>query len=285
MEASGVLRSCESEASRAERSRSVSTARRASSRSAARRIRSIATAAWSRSASSRRSLLGGQRIAAAVARRDPDDADHARGSVRRGKNRRPPTRRASRLPVHPDVSRPGGPDGIEHRRVDPVRRRTARPHLEPARLVGQEKHRVQRQHGRDLLRRGPEQVVERHDVRDPAAEGVERLGGLGAPPRRERLGAHPGGEIAGDHRDNEEEEQRGDVRRVGDREGVEGRDEEEVVGEHARDGAGERGPQAVADRDRDDGRQEDEVDVLIRPAAGAGAPRPGRPRPRSGRPP
>ena len=39
-------------------------------------------------------------------------------------------------------------------------------------------------------------------------------------------------------------------------------DEEEVVGQDARDRGGERRPQAEAHRDRDHGREEDEIDVL-----------------------
>jgi hypothetical protein len=133
------------------------------------------------------------------------------------------------------VDRPGGPDDTEVDRVDPVRRRTTRRHVQPSRLIGQQEHRVQRQHGRDLPCRSPEQVVKRHHLRELAAGGVEGLRRLGTPLRRNRLGAHPRGQVAGDQRDDEEEEQRGDVRRVGDREGVEGQNEEEVVSEHARD--------------------------------------------------
>ena len=56
-------------------------------------------------------------------------------------------------------------------------------------------------------------------------------------------------EIAGDHGDDEEEDERDDVLGIGDREGVERRQEEEVEGEHAErrqaNSAGQR-PQAIA---------------------------------------
>ena len=57
-------------------------------------------------------------------------------------------------------------------------------------------------------------------------------------------------------------DQRRDIGRIGDREGVERRKEKEVVGERGRDDSDERGPEAEANRNGDDGRQEHEVDVL-----------------------
>ena len=83
--------------------------------------------------------------------------------------------------------------------------------------------------------------------------------------RRDGLGAHARGQIAGDHRDNGEEEQRDDVLRVGDGEGVERRQEEEIVGEHAGEAGEQRRPQAVSDRAREHRGQEDQGDVR-RPA-------------------
>ena len=67
----------------------------------------------------------------------------------------------------------------------------------------------------------------------------------------------------------EREEAEGrDIVRVADREGVERRQEEEVVAERGGDAGKERRPQAEAHRDGDDRRQEDEVDILdAEPAA------------------
>ena len=76
------------------------------------------------------------------------------------------------------------------------------------------------------------------------------------------LRAYARREVRDQHRHDREEDQRRDVGRIRDREGVERRKEEEVVGERRRDDSYERGPEAEADRHGDDGRQEHEVDVF-----------------------
>ena len=75
----------------------------------------------------------------------------------------------------------------------------------------QQQHHAHLQHRRDLIGRRPQQIVERDDARELAAEEIEIFGRLGALARRHRLVAHPRRQIAGDHRDDREEEQRDDV--------------------------------------------------------------------------
>ena len=110
----------------------------------------------------------------------------------------------------------------------------------------QQQHDAHLQHQRDLVGGRPQQVVERRRAGELAAEEVELLGRLRARPRAATAcAAHPRGEVADDDRDDGEEEQRDDVLGVGDGEGVERRQEEEIVGEHAEQAGEQRRPQAV----------------------------------------
>ena len=68
---------------------------------------------------------------------------------------------------------------------------------------------------------------------DLAAERVELGGRFGAGARRHDLRAGRGGQVADDDRHQREEEQSDDVFGIGNREGVERRDEEEIEGQHA----------------------------------------------------
>ncbi len=126
----------------------------------------------------------------------------------------------------------------------------------PARTVdraslGQQDDDAHLQHQRDLMHRGPQQVVEIRDARELAAELIELLGGARTLTRHDRLGTTRGGQVAGDHRGDAEEEQRGDVLRILDGERVERWQEEEVVGQHTKKAGEQRRPQAV-----DDGRDQ-----------------------------
>ena len=116
--------------------------------------------------------------------------------------------------------------------VQRVLRREAGAHHD-AFLVRQQQHDAHLQHQRDLVDRGPQQIVEVRRHRQLAAEQIQLLGGARAGSRRDRLGAHPRGQIAGDHRRHGEEEQRDDVFRIGDGEGVERRQEKEIIGQRA----------------------------------------------------
>ena len=153
-----------------------------------------------------------------------------------------------------------GSSGVDP--VDVVVGRVGGPDLKSAIGIGEQDHHVEPQHRGDLLPRGPQQVVERDDPGDLAAEGVERLRRLGPARRRERRLPGSGGEMARDDCHDEEEEQGGDVGRIGHGEGMEGWDEEEVVGQRTENTGRQRRPEPVADRDGDDGGQEHQVDVL-----------------------
>ena len=80
--------------------------------------------------------------------------------------------------------------------------------------------------------------------------------------RRDRLRARARGDIGDDDRDDDEEDEGRDVGRVGDGEGVDRRQEEEVVAERRGDARQQRRPQAEAHRDADDGGQKHQIDVL-----------------------
>src|SRR5690242_21858046 len=107
----------------------------------------------------------------------------------------------------------------------------------------------------------PKQIVELADPRNLAAEGIELGRGLGAGLRGEGLAARASGQIAGEDRDDPEEDQRHDVRGVGDREGVDRRQEKEIVSEYREEGGIERGPEAIDDRAEQYRRQEHQRDV------------------------
>ena len=80
-------------------------------------------------------------------------------------------------------------------------------------VLGQQDDDAHLQHQRDLMHGRPQQIVEVRRARQLAAELIQFLGGARALARRDRLRAHPRGEIAGDHRGDGEEEQRDDVLR------------------------------------------------------------------------
>ena len=108
------------------------------------------------------------------------------------------------------------------------------------------------------------------------AEEIEVLGRPRALARRTAWLRTRAVEVAGDDGDDEEEEQRDDVFGIGDREGVERRQEEEVEGEHADDArrtapaTGRSAPRDVSTAD-----EEDEGDVAdVEELAAASRPTP-----------
>ena len=118
------------------------------------------------------------------------------------------------------------------------------------------------QHQRDLVGGRPQHVVERRGARELAAEGVERFRGAHPADRGDGLGAHARRDIGDQDRDQHEEEERRDIGRIGDGEGVDRRQEEEIVAQRRRDAGEQRRPQAVADRDADHRGEEHQIDVL-----------------------
>ena len=199
-------------------------------------MRSIASAAWSDSASSSRRWSGVSSGPGVVAV-DADHADRRRGRCasagtaawrpaacrRRGRRA---CCSASTISPPRDRPRPARP---------PADSRRATASASPS--SGSSSDDAHLQHQRDLVGGRPEQVVQRDGAGELAAEAVELLGGrarAAAPTSAWR--AHPRGQVAGDHRDDGEEEQRDDVLGIGDGEGVERRQEEEVVGQHAERG-------------------------------------------------
>ena len=63
-------------------------------------------------------------------------------------------------------------------------------------------------------------------------------------------------------RDQHEEEERRDIGRIGDGEGIDRRQEEEIVAQRRRDAGQQRRPQAVANGHADHGGEEHQIDVL-----------------------
>ena len=76
------------------------------------------------------------------------------------------------------------------------------------------------------------------------------------------LGAHARGDIGDQDGDQHEEEERRDVGRIGDGEGVDRRQEEEIVAQRRRDAGQQRRPQAEANRHAHHRREEHQIDVL-----------------------
>ena len=126
----------------------------------------------------------------------------------------------------------------------------------------QQQHHAHLQHQCRLICRRPQHVIQRADPCQLAAEGIEQLDRAHALMRGHRSGAPAGGEMRHDDSDHGEQHECRDVGRVGDREGVDRRQEEEIVAERSRDGGEQRRPKPVANGDADDCRQKHEIDVL-----------------------
>ena len=232
--ASGVLRSCEIDVSSAERRRSVSATRRTRSMSSTRCTRSIASAPWSLSASSSRRCSA--RTSGPAASLEMPRMPTAPRPVRIGRN-------SHLAPGSASESAPGGPVLLpgplgrgQIALLEPVLRRIARLDRD-RRLLGKQQHHAHLQHGRDLVRGRPQHVVERAGAGELAAERIERLDRAHALVRRHRLHAAARRQVGDDEAQRGEQRERRDVGGIGDRERVERRQEEEVVGERCR-GAG-----------------------------------------------
>ncbi len=204
-------------------------------------------------------LIGGQKRARLVAV-DADHADRAapgahgqEQALGPGQSVGPSSRGAIVLPC------PGRRSEV--RIVQRVFRRVAGLDGDRA-VLRQEQNDAQFQHRRGLVSGSPQQIVERGDAGELAAEGIELLGRARPCPCREGLRADPRGKIGDEHGDQHEEQESRHVGRSGDGEGVERRQEEKVVAERGGDAGDDRGCEAVANRDRDHGDEEHEIDVF-----------------------
>ena len=225
----------------------------------------MASAAWSVRASSRRRSSGvssgpGLSLSMPITPIAPRP-------VRIGRNRRLAPGSVSEPRPAESVVLPGPFRRREVGLVEHVLRRIAGLDGDRA-VLRQEQHDAHLEHQRDLIGGCPQHVVERADRGELAAEGVEQFGRPRPRDRRHGLRANARGDIRDEHRHEGKETEGRDIVRVADREGVERRKEEEVVDERRGDACKERRPEAEAHRDRDDCRQEDEIDVLdAEPAA------------------
>ena len=174
------------------------------------------------------------------------------------------------------VVAPGPVGGGEIGLVELVLRRIAGLHGQHA-VLRQQQHHPHLQHQRGLVGGRPQHVVQRRGARELAAEGVERFGGAHPADRGIGLRAHPRRDIGDQERDQHEEEERRDIGRIGDGEGIDRRQEEEIVAQRRRDACQQRRPQAVAHGDADHGGEKHQIDVLDAPNRGwisSAAPRP-----------
>ena len=145
--------------------------------------------------------------------------------------------------------------------IENIFRRVAGLHHDGA-VLRQQQHHPHLEHQCGLIGGRPQHVIERADAGQLAAESIEQLdrthalmGGHGpGPPAR--------GKMRHDDGHDREQHERGDIVRIGDREGIDRRQEEEIVAERGGDGGRKRRQQPVTHRDADDGGQKDEIDVL-----------------------
>ena len=193
-----MRRSCDTEVSMAERSRSRSAPRRAWSISSARVSRSMATAAWLPTASSSRRSRGAE-LVARLQRQHADHADPGAAGADRHEQPAPagqgvgaPTRRMVGIPrparrgevgvAELAVGWKGGPRGEL---------------AIPGVLLRHQDHDLGAQQPGKMGDHDPQQIVELDDARDLAAEGVELGGRTRLAPRRFGLRARARGERAG----------------------------------------------------------------------------------------
>ncbi len=118
------------------------------------------------------------------------------------------------------------------------------------------------QHQCGLVGRRPQHVVEGTDAGELAAEGIKRLQRAYAPMCDDGLRASARGKMRHDNGDYRKEQERRDIDRVGNRERVDRRQEEEVVTQRGCDAGHQRWPETEPYRDCDHRRKEHQVDVL-----------------------
>ncbi len=162
---------------------------------------------------------------------DADDADRAASGAHRQEQALGAGQRIGPPPggavVGPCPFR-GGEIGL----VENVLGRVAGLHGDRA-ILGQQQHDADLEHQRGLIGGRPQDIIERADAGELAAEGVKQFGAARPPDRGDGLRAHARGHVGNDDRHDDEEEERRHIGRVGDRERVDRRQEEEVVAERS----------------------------------------------------
>ncbi len=131
-----------------------------------------------------------------------------------------------------------GRDAVEHRLRHSLRFRR----LEMAVGGGDEERGLRPEIARQVAADGGNQVADGETGGQALRKLVELLHLPLAPPQRVGLALEPGGEIAADQRDHEEEQEIDDLLRALDLQAVDRRKEEEVGGRHAGDGGEGGGP-------------------------------------------
>ena len=119
-------------------------------------------------------------------------------------------------------------------------------------VLGQKHDDTNLQHQGDLMHGCPEQIVERCNGGELAAEKIKLLGDPRALPRGDRLGPDPRGEIARDQRHHGKKEQDDDILGIGNGECVERRQEKKIIRKNADETGKQRGPQAIGHGTRQD---------------------------------
>ena len=167
------------------RRRSVAASSLVWSTSAASWTRSTASAVWSSSASSSRRSAG---VSSGPARSFlmPDDAELAAAGAQ-GQEEARRAGQVVRAAAGRRVVAPAPFGGCEVVVVELVLGRVGRHQHQPA-VLGQEEHHLGLEHQRHLMRRGPEQIVDRSDTGELLREAVERRGASGCLGGRPRSG-------------------------------------------------------------------------------------------------
>ena len=129
-------------------------------------------------------------------------------------------------------------------------------------VLGQQQHNADFQHQGRLIRRRPKQIVEGTYAGELAAEHVKRLGGARPGHGRDRESAGTRRDIGNGDRHDGEENNGNDVSRIGDRERMVRLGEEEIIAKRRHHAGEERRPQAEANGNGDDSREEHQVGVL-----------------------
>ena len=129
-------------------------------------------------------------------------------------------------------------------------------------VLRQQQHDPHLQHQRDLIGRRPQHVVQRADAGQLAAEDVERLGRARPARCHQRLRAHARGDVRDKRRHQGKEDEGGDVLRISDGEGVDRRQEEEIVAQRRNHARHQRRPKAEAQSHGDDRGEKQQVDRL-----------------------
>ncbi len=204
-------------------------------------------------------LVGGEQRPRLVAV-DADDADGATAGPHRQEQPLGARKRVRAAPGRPVVF----PRPVGRREVGLVERvlgRISGLHRDGP-VLGQQQHDADLQHQGGLIGRGPQHVVERADARELAAEGIERLDRAGAPLRGHDRAPAARRHVRDNDRNDDEEHESRDIGRIGDREGVDRRQEEEIVAKRRHDAREQRRQQTEPYRDADDGGEQHQIDVL-----------------------